>query len=449
MRSLRFAVTLLVVLLALIPRPVGAQDSWLDDGQSGWNAPGMAVPAATSPPASGSAQCQSLVRPAETAEDAAVAEQGWRLYSAYQRGWGITLIGGFLNFDAMCRPVPYQQFVFVDGVFAGTLAPAAMAPRTDGALTDAHIRGADSLYAVYDRYAPSDPLCCPSGKTTVIFTIERTPDGPVVTLDSATDSALSSSLPATPTITPTSAQASPSAATYAVCVGLGGDALSLVYWTAEEIAAQEARTGPVVRAHPVTGTCTDPAGLPVLRDSIASFSWVCSRTYDGSWYGPAWTADIYRAETDVPPDPAIGGCPFPRDQSIRQPPEWQQAAATAVYLSQLEAAGDLDTLYTWLHPDAQAIIPKEAVSGWYTTDVLPRGPEPISVTRVDFGEWTWQVTGTSYPRTAEIAYEQRFADGSVESDIIRLAQDDHGLWRWFFGRDRAFVDEQIARYDGQ
>ncbi len=39
----------------------------------------------------------------------------------------------------MCRPVLFQQFVFADGAFAGTLAPAATLPRTDGALTDAAI----------------------------------------------------------------------------------------------------------------------------------------------------------------------------------------------------------------------------------------------------------------------------------------------------------------------
>jgi hypothetical protein len=437
----------LAVLVALIPWAGGAQDSWLDGGQDGWNAPGMAVPAAASPPTSGSAQCHALVRPAETVEDAAVAEQGWRLYSSYQRGWGITLVGGFLNFDAQCRPVPHQHFVFVDGVFAGTLAPQAMVPRTDGSLINARIGGPDSVYAVYDRYGLSDPLCCPSNETAVMFTIERTPDGPVVTLDSAPDPAHSSSQLATPMTTLASAEASPGIATYPVCVGLGGDALSLVHWTADEIAAQEARTGPVVRAHSATGACTDPAGLPVLRDSVASFSWVCSRTYDGSWYGPAWTADIYRSETDVPPDPAIGGCPLPRDQTIPLPPDLEQAAATAVYLSQLEAAGDLDTLYAWLHPEAQAVVPKPAVVGWYTNDLLPWGPEPISVTSADFAEWTWQVTGASYPRTAEIAYEQRFADGSVESDVIRLVQADQGVWRWFFGRNRAFVDEQIARFD--
>ena len=67
----------------------------------------------------------------------------------------------------MCRPVNLQQFVFVGGVFAGTLAPAPMVPRSDGALTDAGISAADRLFAFFDRYGPDDPLCCPSEETAV------------------------------------------------------------------------------------------------------------------------------------------------------------------------------------------------------------------------------------------------------------------------------------------
>lgn len=250
-------------------------------------------------------------------------------------------------------------------------------------------------------------------------------------------------------VTPARAEEPAAAAMYPVCVGLGGDGLSLVDWTAAEIAAQEERTGPVVRAHPETGTCRDPAGLPVLPNAVSAFSWVCSRTFAGLWYGPAWSADIYRSADAVPPDPATGGCPLPRDPTIPLPPESELAAATAVYLSQLEAAGELETLYAWLHPDAQAVVPMPAVVGWYAAEWLPRGPGPIIVTSVAFGDWTWGVTGTTYPRVAEVAFEQPFADGSVVTDIVRLVQDDRGAWRWFFGRDRAFVEEQIDRYAGQ
>ncbi len=436
MRRRRCVVILLLVLLPLVPRSGAAQGSWLDGGQVDWNAPGAVVPSAPRPLGPVDSPCEDLVRPAETGEDDAVAAQGWRLFSAYQRGWGITLVSGFVGFDAQCRPVPYQQFVFVDGVFAGTLAPEPVVPRTDGAITDAAITAADRLYAVYSRYAPTDPLCCPSGEAVVTFAVERTAAGPVVVPE--LEGAAAPAAPATPAAVPT----------VAVCVslGTGGDELALVEWTAEEIAAHEARAGAVSRPHPATGTCTDPAGLPVLREFLGGFSWVCLRTFDGRWYGPAWTAETYLPVDAVPPDPAIGGCPQPRDESIPSPPDAEQAAATAVYLSRLEVAGDLETLYAWLHPDAQAVVPEAAVAGWYREEWLPRGPEAIGVTGVDIGQWTWPVTGMTYPRTAEIAFEQAFADGSVVSDVLRLVQDDQGVWRWFFGRDAGFVEEQIDRF---
>ncbi len=86
MSSHRYLIILLMAITALIPRSGSAQDSWLDGAQGVWNTSGMVLPATTSPPAPGIEQCQSLVRPAETAEDAAVAAYGWRLYGAYQRG---------------------------------------------------------------------------------------------------------------------------------------------------------------------------------------------------------------------------------------------------------------------------------------------------------------------------------------------------------------------------
>ena len=86
--------------------------------------------------------------------------------------------------------------------------------------------------------------------------------------------------------------------------------------------------------------------------------------------------------------------------------------------------------------------------GWYAAEWLPRGPQPIDVISVDFGEWTWEVTGKTYTNVAEITYEQPLGDGSTVRDVVRLVQDDQQVWRWFFGRDRSFVEEQIARFAG-
>lgn len=252
-------------------------------------------------------------------------------------------------------------------------------------------------------------------------------------------------LTAAPGGAPVSAQGS--TRTELVCVGMGGDGLSLVRWTEDEIAAWEARTGGgVTRAHPETGTCEDPSGLPLLRNASQSFTYLCLSATDGTWSGPVWIANIYRSGREVPLDPVTGRCPTPRAAPPPPPTAEREAAATAVYLSQLEAAGDYDTLYAWLHPDAKAIIPKAAVVGWYTHEWAPRGGEPITVERVHFVDWTWHVTGERYGTTAEVAFRQHFADGTEAEDVVRLVQDERGVWRWFFGRDRAFVDAQITAY---
>lgn len=97
--------------------------------------------------------------------------------------------------------------------------------------------------------------------------------------------------------------------TVPVCVGLGGDGWSLVYWTASEIADYETRLGlPITYAHPDTGTCQDPTGLPLGVDR-AAFSFVCSRTFAGDWYGPGWVANRNLLGDEVPPDPTTGACP--------------------------------------------------------------------------------------------------------------------------------------------
>jgi hypothetical protein len=54
-----------------------------------------------------------------------------------------------------------------------------MLSRDDGALVDVWL-AADEVSALYDRYTPSDGLCCPSAQTRVWFVVERTPAGPVV-----------------------------------------------------------------------------------------------------------------------------------------------------------------------------------------------------------------------------------------------------------------------------
>jgi hypothetical protein len=177
----RRAPTLIVIGLLLLPTSANAREaSWLDGDLASWNTPGMAIPDAPSMGGNPDPRCAERERPAETAEDEALVAKGWRLFLPYQRGWGVTLVSALAGEDAMCRPMAYQSFVFVDGVFAGTIAPGPMYSRSDGAASDVNLWFADQLSAEFARYAPDDPLCCPSGSASVTYTIEQTADGPVL-----------------------------------------------------------------------------------------------------------------------------------------------------------------------------------------------------------------------------------------------------------------------------
>jgi hypothetical protein len=170
-----------IVLPLMLSSPVAAQDTtWLDGDLASWNTPGMAIPAAPTIDGNTDPRCAERERPAETAEDDALIAEGWRLFLPYQRGWGVTLISGLAGYDGMCRPLGYQSFIFVDGVFAGTVSPEPMDSRTTGAATDVTLWFADQVSAEYLRYAPDDPLCCASSTDSVEFTIAETPDGPVL-----------------------------------------------------------------------------------------------------------------------------------------------------------------------------------------------------------------------------------------------------------------------------
>ena len=171
-----------VIILPLLASSstLAQEQTWLDGDLASWNTPGMAIPTAPTNDGIPDPRCAQRERPAETEEDDALSAEGWRLFLPYQRGWGVTLISGLSGYDGMCRPLGYQSFVFIEGVFAGTVSPEPMNSRTTGAATDVNLWYADHVSAEYLRYAPGDPLCCPAGSASIQFTIEDTPDGPVL-----------------------------------------------------------------------------------------------------------------------------------------------------------------------------------------------------------------------------------------------------------------------------
>jgi hypothetical protein len=175
----------------------------------------------------------------------------------------------------------------------------------------------------------------------------------------------------------------------------------------------------------------------------------CYQSAEG-WVGPVWSLRIYHlpGTARAAINSQTGRCPEPQALSFGARSSVEPAAATAVYLSQLEMTGEVDLLYAWLHPDAQAVVPAVAIAGWYGAEWLPRGPGPLLVDDVRFVNWVWPVTGVLYPNTAEISYRQVFGDGTVVEDTAHLVQVPEGAWRWFFGRDRAFVADVIETYGG-
>lgn len=124
------------------------------------------------------------------------------------------------------------------------------------------------------------------------------------------------------------------------------------------------------------------------------------------------------------------------------------AGAVAQQLSVLESQSAWNTLYDQLHPDSQLTVDRATVAYWYETYFAVDGPNPATITAVDLIDWTWPVTGRSYPQTAEVAYTQSFANGDTVNDVVRLVQATDGTWRWFFGRSPEFI-QQITQEAGQ
>jgi heat shock protein HslJ len=180
----------MVAMLIGLPAVGSTQDrsaTWLDNPKpAGWNKAPQSIPSAPKIQGAVDARCRDGARPPQLAEDKQLRQRGWDLVAAYQGGWQIVVIRGTAGYDGMCRPRQSQDFVFVRGVFAGTLSPQPMDSRTDGALTRVSLQSATRLTAEYTRYAATDALCCPSRTTSVIFEVAN--EGPVVRPVSASTS---------------------------------------------------------------------------------------------------------------------------------------------------------------------------------------------------------------------------------------------------------------------
>lgn len=176
----RGAVTTFGLLLCIFAGAQTPPASWLNSSAfESWNHPAMSIPTAPQGEKNPDPRCRELARPPSSDEDRQLRAHGWDLLGPVSEAGQTRVIAGAADYDGMCRPRQYQYFLFARGVFAGTLSPHLMDSRTDGALVRVTMESARKLQAEFLRYTATDPLCCPSSRTTVVFGIERDP--PVVT----------------------------------------------------------------------------------------------------------------------------------------------------------------------------------------------------------------------------------------------------------------------------
>ena len=180
--------TISMSVVGVLMLPAGAaQDtpaSWLDRPLSNWNRPAATVPVAPAteePIAAVISRCK-LQPPESTTAERAVKSAGWIPFWNVDQQLvrdDVEIVSGMRAADGMCRPETYQLFVFVSGRFAGTLSPTPMNARQDA--SSGVVRLAPPVISTeFARYGKTDPLCCPSSRVTVRYSIERAAEGPLV-----------------------------------------------------------------------------------------------------------------------------------------------------------------------------------------------------------------------------------------------------------------------------
>ena len=101
---------------------------WLDAAPRQWNKPGADIPRVRKSFSDDDEfiqkQCLPGVKQPVTPEARTVVAKGWFLAAETNDNRGIVIVSGMQDFDGMCRPMRYQDFVFVNGKYAGTLSPA-------------------------------------------------------------------------------------------------------------------------------------------------------------------------------------------------------------------------------------------------------------------------------------------------------------------------------------
>ena len=126
--------------------------------------------------------CKPLPHRTTTPEERAVTAAGWMMFKSTQDGRGVIAVGASADLDGMCRPNQYQDFVFVNGKFAGTLSPKLMDARSDGSSVEISYPAANKIQVKFNRYNERDALCCPSRNSEAAYEIRNDRGQPVVVL---------------------------------------------------------------------------------------------------------------------------------------------------------------------------------------------------------------------------------------------------------------------------
>jgi len=160
------------------PALASAEDragAWLDSAPIQWNEPGISLPKLPQDVNRNITPdyCKAYEPSVSSQEERAVADAGWIVIASSQGGNRMTVVVGAGSEDGMCRPDPYQNFVFVRGKFAGTLSPGLMRARADGGVNKVEFAGPRRIMAYFSRCTGTNPLCCPSRVSDATYEIRE------------------------------------------------------------------------------------------------------------------------------------------------------------------------------------------------------------------------------------------------------------------------------------
>jgi hypothetical protein len=175
----------MVVPISVAQFPSTPSAAWLDSQPKPWNRPNMRLPRAPDIDRDEIPSiCKTLPHRTGTPEERAVTAAGWLVFTSLSNGHAIAVVGASADLDGMCRPNQYQDFVFVDRKFAGTLSPVLMGARSDGGAVKISFPGPNLILVEFSRYTDRDPLCCPSRISEARYQLRKEAGQPVVILES-------------------------------------------------------------------------------------------------------------------------------------------------------------------------------------------------------------------------------------------------------------------------